>query len=401
MTTFRHRSLAGAFAALALAGEIALAPAQAADTIRIGMALAESGWMIAYDGAPSRGALLAVEDINAKGGLLGTQLETQAMDTRTDLARGAQVAQELLVGGAEMLLVSCDYDMGAPAALAAENAGKVSIFVCAADPKAGVQGIGPHSFSAYAAAFTEGATIGEWSHAKKNARTGYMLLDTTIQYDRSQCAGFKWLFSQLEGASIVGEDTFKNGDASIASQITRIRGLPKQPDVIMLCSYLPGGASAILQLRAAGITAPILTGTAIDGDDWLGSVPDLKDFYGLTKGSVAGDDPRAEINQFVERYTKRFGEPPVNQRVFDGYVAVQMWAKAVERAGTTEAGAVVAEMEKFKDEPTLLGPRSFTAEQHIQSRFPFLVTEANGGKIKWIDQWTVNKDISMNLLLGQ
>lgn len=389
---------------LALAGTVAaLVPsaAHAEDPVTVGMALAESGWMVAYDGPPSAGALLAIEDINKTGGVLGRQLKAVAIDTRTDLARGAQAAQELLAAGAEVLLVSCDYDMGAPAALAAEGAGKISIFVCAADPKAGVQGIGPLSFSAYAAAFTEGATIGEWMAQKKQMKSAYVLLDTTIQYDRSQCAGFKWIASQLEGITIVGEDTFKNNDSAIASQITAIKSAAQKPDAIMLCSYLPGGASAIRQIRAAGIDIPILTGTAIDGDDWLGSVPGLKDFYGLSKGSVAGDDPRTEINDFVKRYTEHYGKPPVNQRVFDGYVAIQMWTKAVERAETFEAAKVTAALESFKDEPTLLGPRSFSSTQHIQSEFPFLVTSTKDGKIVIEDQWTVNREISMDLLLGQ
>ena len=58
------------------------------------------------------------------------------------------------------------------------------------------------------------------------------------------------MFPRLEGAAIVGRDTFKNDDASIASQITRIKELPEQPDVIMLCSVMPGAAAAVRQLRA-------------------------------------------------------------------------------------------------------------------------------------------------------
>ena len=66
------------------------------------------------------------------------------------------------------------------------------------------------------------------------------------------------MVAQGDGAGIVGSDTFKNDDASIASQITRIKALPKEPDAIMLCSYAPGGASAVRQIRAAGIQS--LTG---------------------------------------------------------------------------------------------------------------------------------------------
>ena len=56
----------------------------------------------------------------------------------------------------------------------------------------------------------------------------------------------------LEGASIVGSDTFKNDDASIASQITRIKELAEEPDVIMLCSVMPGAAAAVRQILGAG-----------------------------------------------------------------------------------------------------------------------------------------------------
>src|SRR5262249_48577602 len=149
--------------------------------------------------------------------------------------------------GADLLVVSCDYDMGVSAAATAERAGKISFFLCAEDAKAGAQGVGPHSFTASVAANVQGAAIGEWAYKTLNARTAYVLLDDTIQYDKSTCAGFDWRFTQLAGTSIIGEDSFKNGDPSIASQITRIKALPKAPDVIMLCSYVPGGASAARQ----------------------------------------------------------------------------------------------------------------------------------------------------------
>jgi branched-chain amino acid transport system substrate-binding protein len=67
---------------------------------------------------------------------------------------------------------------------------------------------------------------------------------------------------------VLGEDTFLNSDASIDAQITRINGLSAEPDVIMFCSYAPGGPSAIRQLRAAGIDQPIITGESMDGDYW-------------------------------------------------------------------------------------------------------------------------------------
>ena len=127
----------------------------------------------------------------------------------------------------------------------------------AEDVKAGIQGVGPNSFSSSVLAAVQGATMAEWAYETREARTAYVLLDTTIEYNRGICSGFDWMFPTLEGTEIVGTDTFRNDDASIASQVTRIRALDEQPDVIMLCSYIPGAASAVRQLRAAGITSLI------------------------------------------------------------------------------------------------------------------------------------------------
>lgn len=377
----------------------AMAASAFAEDVKIGFAVAKSGWMEAYDKGASQAAMLAIEELNAKGGLLGSKLEPVVEDTRTDLAYAAKAAQSLLTQDVKVMIVSCDYDMGSPAALAAESAGVISIFLCAADIKAGVQGIGPHAFSASSVANAEGVTMAEWSHAKRGARKGYALTDTTIQYDRSLCDGFTWRFPQLEGATLLGADTFKNGDTSIASQITRIKSLPEKPDVIMLCSYIPGAASVAKQLRAAGIDAPILNGTAMDGDYWLASVPGLKDFIGLAKGSMRGDDPRPDVNAFVKTYTAKYGAAPVNQSVFDGYVAIQLWAMAVEKAGTFDSEKVVEVMNGFKDEPSLLGPRSFSADLHIQNQIPFLVTDVVDGKSKVIDQYTMASPIPLDVLL--
>ncbi len=132
----------------------------------------------------------------------------------------------------------------------------------------GVQGIGPLAFTGSAAAQLQGSSVAEWGAAKKGWKTGYILLDSTVEYNKSVCYGFE-LGLKAKGGKVIGNDVFKNDDPSIAAQITRLKGLSPQPDVIELCSYPPGGASAVRQIRAAGITTPIATTTAMDGDYWL------------------------------------------------------------------------------------------------------------------------------------
>lgn len=363
------------------------------DKIVVGFATAETGFMQAYDKPAQDAAMIRIKEINDAGGLLGKQIEVVNADTKTDRAEGAKAGLSVIDAGADMVVVSCDYDFGSPAALAAESAGLPSFFLCAESIKAGIQGVGPNSFSASVLAAVQGATMAEWAYKKKEARTFYRLLDTWTEYNKGICDGFDWMMPKLTDAKLVGEDTFLNEDASIAAQITRIKALPEEPDAIMLCTMMPGAVSAIKQIRAAGINSMILNGSGVDGSYWLSAVPDLSNFYVPVQGSIYGDDPNPDVTAFNAKFKEVTGGDPSTQYTYPGYVMIDVWAKAVERAGTTETAAVVAELEKMNGEPTLFGPRTFTAELHHQNQARYLIVETNAGKPGVVDEWTISEAI--------
>lgn len=376
-----------------------LASAQAGKDIVVGFANAKSGWVEAYDTPARRAALIRIDEINAAGGLLGRKLKVVETDTKSDRAQSAKAGLEALDQGAELLVVSCDYDFGAPAALEAQKKGKVSFFLCAEDIKAGVQGVGKNAFSSSVLAAVQGATMAEWAYNKRNMRQAYVLLDTTIEYNKGICTGFDWMAPQLKGVSIVGRDNFKNGDASIAAQISRIKALPKEPDAIMLCSYIPGAASAVRQLRAAGIQSLILNGAAVDGSYWLDSVPGLSNFAVPVQGSVYGDDPNPQVEVFNKTFATRYGARPSNTYAYPGYVLIDVWAKAVQRAQSLDADKVTAELEKMRGEPTLFGPRTFSKDIHHQNQARLLISEVKAGKPGIVDEWTISTPVPLPVLL--
>lgn len=382
----------------ATAMTLALTMPALAEDITVGFAIAKSGWVEAYDAPATAAARIRIDEINEAGGLLGKKIKWIEADTKSDQAQSASAGLQMVDEGADMLIVSCDYDFGAPAALAAESAGLNSFFLCAEDIKAGIQGVGPNSFSASVLAAVQGATVAEWSISKRSAKTGYVLLDTTIEYNKGICTGFDWMFPKA-GGEIVGRDTFLNGDASIASQITRIKSLPEEPDVIMLCSYIPGAASAVRQIRAAGINSTILNGSAVDGSYWLDSAPDLSNFIVPVQGSVYGDDTRDSVNQFRESYAKVTGAAPASTYAYPGYILIDLWAKAVERAGSVEASAVTAELEKMKDEPTAFGPRSFSDKIHHQNTAEMQIVEITNGNPAVVESFTISEPVPLDVLL--
>jgi branched-chain amino acid transport system substrate-binding protein len=99
-----------------------------------------------------------------------------------------------------------------------------------------------------------------------------VLLDESIEYDKSVCAGYDWEYP-IAGGTIVGRDVYKNDDPAITSQVTRLAAAVKDQGVdnVMLCTFMPGGGSATRQIRAAGIDIPILAATGMDGLYWQSS----------------------------------------------------------------------------------------------------------------------------------
>ncbi len=141
-----------------------------------------------------------------QGGIDGHQIKLITADTKSVIPNGASVAKQLLSQGAKMLVVSCDYDFGSPAAGVAQAAGTVSMSLCAQSPLFGVQGIGDKAYTVSEDVVTEGAVVATFARKQKNLNKTFLIVDDTLQYDRGLCDGYKKAFTAL-GGKIVGRQT--------------------------------------------------------------------------------------------------------------------------------------------------------------------------------------------------
>jgi len=378
-----------AFAGVLLGAAATVAPARAEEPIVIGFDMPLSGWFQPIDDGTIKGARLAIEDINAKGGVLGRKLKEVDFDMKSEPPLGADGAIDLISKGAKLILVPSDFDFGGPGANVAQSK-NVIVFSGASDPKFGVGGIGNMAYSVSVASQVQGAMMAEWAYHKKGWRTAYVLLDNTINFTKSLCGNFAERWKKLAGdAALLGQDTFLNNDPSITTQATRIASLPKKPDFVFLCSYVPGGPSAIKQLRAAGVDQPILTGESMDGDYWLGMVPGINKFYVVDYGSIAGDDSDKAINDFYARFKAKYGKPADVSYTLRGYSEIEAFAHAVARARSTDGDKVAAAMDQFKNEPLVIGPTDFTDKLHIQLTRPMSIIEVENGKYHFVDKYAI------------
>jgi branched-chain amino acid transport system substrate-binding protein len=356
--------------------------------IVIGMAVAQTGGFSAYDLGIIAAAKIEIANLNSHGGVLGRQLQVAIADTKSDRAQGPQAALTVLGQGANLVITQCDFDFGSPAALVALQH-NVPAFSCASSPKFGVQDIGPLAFSINFAGNEEAAVAAEYPYKKLGFKTVYILTDPTIAYSKDLGTNFKQVWTGLAGAgSVLGTDTFQNGDPSIDAQITRIKSLSTKPDFIFLSTYLPGGVSAIRQIRAAGLNTPIMTGQAMDDSSWLNAVPNLSDFYAVDYASFYGDDSRSDVNSFFANFQQVTGSAAPNAYPIMGYSMVQLFALAVQKAGSTDGKAVSKALESGSTFNLLVGPTVFSPDLHINDKRPMTIMTIKNGKAAFVTQYT-------------
>ncbi|MBO9521575.1 MAG: ABC transporter substrate-binding protein [Nocardioidaceae bacterium] len=343
-------------------------------TIVIGAAIAKTGFMSSFDMPVYHSLEIAVDRANEHGGIGGRKVELKVIDDKSDSTESANAATKLIAAGADLLIVTCNFSTGGPAATVAQDAGVVSFAPCASDVRFGPNGLGDLVFNLGMSIPTEGAALAQYA-ISRGWKNVYTLTDTSLDYSKNTCAAFKQRFGEL-GGSIAGADVFQNSDQAIPSQVSRAAG--KTFDALVLCSYPPGGAMAVLQARQGGLKQPVLANFGMDGDYWTKALPDLSDFYVISPASRYGDDPSAAVNELLATYQKEVGEAPPTGAFVYGQSTFDLIAKALESAGTTD-GKKLAKALQRGTQDSIVGPMSFGTDYHVDFDWDVRVLEAEGG----------------------
>jgi branched-chain amino acid transport system substrate-binding protein len=320
------------------------AQAQAEDIV-IGGALCLTGVQAPLDEPGFRGAQVAVKVLNDGGGVLGRQLEFINLDGKSDPVTVGNVAVELIDRGADLILAPCDFDFGGPASREAQNAGLVGVSLCASDPLYSSWTLGDKQFTLSMWNTTMGATAAEFAFGEKGWKTAYVVTDQFIAYTKSLSKYFIEHFKNL-GGEILLEDTYTNGDNDFSAQLARLQALGSKPDVIFISSYGPDIAAIIRAIREVGIDSPVVGGDSYDDPAIHAALGEKfgNGIYFVTH-SWMGPEAHPDVPKFIEAYTAMFGAPPDTAFAATGWDAVQMLAKAMTAAGSTEGDAVAKVLE--------------------------------------------------------
>jgi branched-chain amino acid transport system substrate-binding protein len=338
------------------------------------------GWMAAYDQPPRQAALLAIQDINAQGGVLGRQLELIEQDGQTDPATVGNAARQLIQQGADVIIAPCDFDVGGPASQAAQEARLVGLSTCATSPLYSSLTLGDKQFTVGMWNNIMGAAMAEYGYKELGWRSAYVVVDTSIDYTLSLGDYFAEHFEAL-GGTVVGRDTYTAGDQDFSAQIESIQALSEAPDVLYVSGIMPDLGNMLQQIREAGIETSIAGGDTYDDTGLFGQLgPELGNNIYMATHSWLGPEVGGEMTRFIDLYEQEYGERPASAFIVMGWDTVQVLAQAIEHAGSTDGAAVAQAMEELEFD-LLSGKLNWTsaAEGHQPLKAAAIV-ELQGGQ---------------------
>ncbi|WP_316158390.1 MULTISPECIES: substrate-binding protein [unclassified Bradyrhizobium] len=331
--------------ALALAAT-ALSPALAADPIKIGVPVGLSGANSVVAPSVVQSAELAVEEINAKGGVLGRKLALEVADDASGAA-GAQKAFDALIFQKKVnVLISMETSAARNAGLPIVARGKTPyIYTSFYEGKS----CSPYLYVNAWVPDQQVPPIVDYFNKEKKAKS-YFLIGSDYAFGRGML-GFTKSYIEKTGGKVVGEEYLPMDGSDWTSIISKL----KASGADALITSTAGGAPNVTltkQLRAAGVNLPY-GNLAVDEGTAKGMGADAAGIF-LSASYVTGIDTPAN-KTFLAAMAKKFGAElkTPNDLSVPEYEAVYAYKAAVEKAGSTDQDKVL----KALAEVSVDGPR--------------------------------------------
>lgn len=338
--------------------------------IKIGHYGSLTGSEATFGISTSNGIRLAINEINAAGGINGEQITLVEYDTKGDSREAGAVVTRLVtldhVVGVLGEVASSLSLAGAP--ICQQN--KVPmISPSSTNPR--VTLVGDYIFRVCFIDPFQGYVCAKFAAEDKKAKRAAILLDQASAYSVGLADTFEENFKKM-GGTIVSRLSYNAGDQDFNSRLTAIRA--ENPDIIFIPGYYTDVANIAIQARKLGITVPLLGGdgwdsaklTEIGGEAIEGS------YY---SNHAAPDDP--SMADFVKKYQDEYGEMPDALGAL-GYDAAMVMFDAIKRAGSTDGEKIRQALVATKDFQGVTGVLNFNETRDAVK--PAVILEIKGGK---------------------
>jgi branched-chain amino acid transport system substrate-binding protein len=311
--------------------------------ILLGSYSSNTGATAAFGVFQKRGIDMAVEEINAKGGINGKKIKHINYDNKSEADETLAVVNRLISQDNVLAIVGeATSGRSKIGAQVAQQNKVVMLTSSATNPD--VTKVGNYIFRACFIDPFQGFVMSKFATENLKAKTAAIMRDVKNDYSVGLSDVFAAEFKKM-GGTIVADISYQEGDVDFKSQLTSIKG--KNPDVIFIPGYYNEVALVVKQHKELGMKAPLL-----GGDGW--SSPDL---YKIAKDAINGHyfsnhytteskDPKTV--EFVKNFREKFKEDADVMAAL-AYDATYMMAEAMTKANPLDREHIREELSKIKD----------------------------------------------------
>ena len=329
---FKKALLATAAGALALMAGGAVAQ----ETIKIGAVMGMTGALQAFGESSVNAITLAVEEINAQGGVLGKPLQLVVGDDQTNPQAGVDAATRLVqVEGVKGLLGALASGVSIPIATSVAKANQVpQISGSATSPVITTLDDDDYFFRTTPHDALQGVVLADVVKENGLGRVGLIFVNN--DYGKGLADAFQHSFEKLGGVVTASVPYEEKGSSYRAELRKAAEG---QPEALVLVAYPEDGIPILRQAIEGGFFARFVATDGLRSQTVIDNVG-AEVLEGLFGTNPAPQADSASAQLFVDAYTKRFGAAPTNPFMDTIYDATYTLALAMEKAGDTGGAAV-------------------------------------------------------------
>ena len=301
------------------------------DHIKVGGLFALTGWFDSYDVAGSKGFELALEQINAAGGIDGHEVEYVSYDTTSDLATATSLTIKMIEqDGVDVLVGMNDPNTDIACGTIAQEYGIPSLATVSTLPYT-QERVGDTAFLVPYGDNVQASAMAEYAYNELGVRTVYVMTNNTDEFTLALSKFFQQHFVELGGTLLsqgdFGSEYSDTTNMDFSSIINQILALDEAPDAVFLGCFTDEGPIILKQLREAGIDCVCLSG---DGLDDLSVAQIAGEASNNTYFSTHVNYADPSTDDFIAAYREKYNEDPQNAFAALAYDAAYLLKYAVE-----------------------------------------------------------------------
>ena len=347
------------------------------EVIKVGEFASLTGSEATFGQSSHQGTALAIDDLNAAGGVLGRKIQLLTEDDQSQAGQPATVVRKLISSDNVMAIlgeVASSRSLEA-APICQEN--KIPMISPAStNPK--VTEVGDYIFRVCFIDPFQGTVMANFARHSLHLRTAAVLKEASSDYSVGLAKYFVAGFT-ADGGKIVGDENYSHGDKDFSAQLTALKA--DHPDGLFVPGYYTEVGLMALQARQLGIMVPLF-----GGDGWESSslVPiggqalegcDFSTHY-------SPQDTSPAVQSFVKEYRARYGDTPDAMAAL-GYDSAMILADAIKRAGSTDGAKVREALAATAGFPGVTGKISMDAGRNASK--PAVILTITNGQFQYIE----------------